>query len=310
MRENYNTLDITKFIASIGVVAIHTPPLSHLSPNYLHTLIGFITSLCVPFFFVASSFLFFTHNREFSCVKLLHFIKRILLLYGGWFIIYLFITRDFSLFYHPSFAKLFDSFYGSWFYIALVISTVIVWNMTKINEYVSIIFGSIVYSYFVACHCGWEYKFIYNLCNYYTNGWFLSFPYAIIFSVIGFVICDKKHYLRKIGLMNCIVIILLLTTGTDIFKESVSWILRLMAVETIVIVSIKIKCAYTYKSLRNMSVLIFMIHFYIYHIFIKNIPLSWMNLRYVIVLVITLILSYVVLRVSRKARFTFLKYLY
>ena len=148
----------------------------------------FLTSLCVPYFFVISAFLFFSRNPEYSLNKLLHFVKRITILYLGWLLIYIIVTWDYQLFTNFSFAKLFNSFYGSWFYVALVISTVIITFLSKINEYLAIICCAIVFVYFVACHCGFECRAVYDWSYKHINGWFLSFPYALIFTCIGLIV--------------------------------------------------------------------------------------------------------------------------
>ena len=91
--KNYNTIDIGKFIACIGIVALHVSPLSSLCHCvFLHSTLGFLTSLCVPYFFVISAFLFFSRNPEYSLNKLLHFVKRITILYLGWLLIYIIVT--------------------------------------------------------------------------------------------------------------------------------------------------------------------------------------------------------------------------
>ena len=69
--KNYNTVDIGKFIACIGIVALHVSPLSSLCHCvFLHSTLGFLTSLCVPYFFVISAFLFFSRNPDYSLNKL------------------------------------------------------------------------------------------------------------------------------------------------------------------------------------------------------------------------------------------------
>jgi surface polysaccharide O-acyltransferase-like enzyme len=84
--KKYNaTLDIAKLFFAILVVAIHTEPFGF--SFLLDKGFGIITRLCVPFFFVTSSYLFFKKNgRPFK------YVKRIFALYSIWCLLYLFIN--------------------------------------------------------------------------------------------------------------------------------------------------------------------------------------------------------------------------
>lgn len=76
------TLDILKVIMAILVIGIHTEPFGfHI---WFDRGFGIITRLCVPFFFVTSSYFYWLKDKA-----PWHFIKRILVLYIIWSIIYL-----------------------------------------------------------------------------------------------------------------------------------------------------------------------------------------------------------------------------
>lgn len=57
MKQQYNSTDLLKFCASIGIVSIHIAPISVEHKIFCEGL-SFLTSLCVPLFFVVSAFLF------------------------------------------------------------------------------------------------------------------------------------------------------------------------------------------------------------------------------------------------------------
>lgn len=81
-------IDITKFLMAILVIGIHTDPFDF---NYwLDKVFGIVTRLCVPFFFVASSYFFF--NKEGRSGE--KYMKRLLILLIIWSLIYL--PFDFS----------------------------------------------------------------------------------------------------------------------------------------------------------------------------------------------------------------------
>lgn len=49
--KNYNSIDIGKFVACIGIIAIHANPI-YASYHIADSVVAFMASLCVPFFFL------------------------------------------------------------------------------------------------------------------------------------------------------------------------------------------------------------------------------------------------------------------
>ena len=76
------SIDVVKLIMAFLVVAIHTEPFG--AWFILDKAFGIFTRLCVPFFFVASSYFFFLKNGD-----PIHYAKRLFLLYLIWSVIYL-----------------------------------------------------------------------------------------------------------------------------------------------------------------------------------------------------------------------------
>lgn len=75
-------IDVVKLILSYMVVAIHTEPFGF--SFWLDKGFGIITRICVPFFFVASSYFFFLKKGS-----PFRYINRLLILYVVWSLIYL-----------------------------------------------------------------------------------------------------------------------------------------------------------------------------------------------------------------------------
>lgn len=75
-------IDVTKLIMAFLVVAIHVEPFGF--SFWLDKGFGIITRVCVPFFFIASSYFFFLKNGS-----ALHYVKRLFILYFVWSVIYL-----------------------------------------------------------------------------------------------------------------------------------------------------------------------------------------------------------------------------
>lgn len=87
-QKNYPMVDLSKFCMAFAVIIIHRPLFGQDFLNYLTQSV--FCSVAVPFFFITSSFFFF---RKLQAVNrkstLLHFEKRLLILYSLWTTIYL-----------------------------------------------------------------------------------------------------------------------------------------------------------------------------------------------------------------------------
>ncbi|MBQ3182175.1 MAG: acyltransferase [Clostridia bacterium] len=80
--KNNRAIDIAKLVLAFLVVAIHTEPFGDY--YWLDKGFGLITRLCVPFFFVASSYFFFLKDTA-----PLKYIQRLFVMYLIWSVIYL-----------------------------------------------------------------------------------------------------------------------------------------------------------------------------------------------------------------------------
>lgn len=97
---NYYGFDITKFIASIFVISIHTHPLSNYNKYYDFIITQIFARIAVPFFFSTAGFLFFSklkyplkNNKEYNFKRLKKYILNIIYIYiyaGQVFILFLF----------------------------------------------------------------------------------------------------------------------------------------------------------------------------------------------------------------------------
>lgn len=92
-RQNYNAVDLTKFLCSILVVIIHVPPLGGTQRadaiNYF--LQNYLGRIAVPFFFVMAGFFLFrkTSQAEFDLRPIKKYLLRTLRLYLIWTAVYL-----------------------------------------------------------------------------------------------------------------------------------------------------------------------------------------------------------------------------
>lgn len=92
------SLDVAKFVCALLVIIIHTRPFKNLSDIIDFYLVDVIARIAVPLFFAISGYLFFNNLRYqdgkiSNCAenraKLFKYLKRIVLLYVGWSIVYI-----------------------------------------------------------------------------------------------------------------------------------------------------------------------------------------------------------------------------
>lgn len=93
-KKSYNSIDVFKFVFSFAVVAIHTNPLVNCNIEFAVRFVNSVTSLAVPFFFLASGF--FLGNKlsfeeaavEDDSKAIKKYIARITKMYLLWMLIY------------------------------------------------------------------------------------------------------------------------------------------------------------------------------------------------------------------------------
>lgn len=93
----YFSLDIAKFVCALLIIAIHTRPFSECSDIIDFYFVDVIARIAVPLFFAISGYLFFgvllyEDGKIANCAenraKLLKYLKRIVIIYFGWSVVY------------------------------------------------------------------------------------------------------------------------------------------------------------------------------------------------------------------------------
>lgn len=59
IRKKYNSIDLTKWIMAIFVIAVHTHPLESIQNSFIYKIYEVMITMAVPFFFMASAYLLF-----------------------------------------------------------------------------------------------------------------------------------------------------------------------------------------------------------------------------------------------------------
>lgn len=318
-------LDVVKFFMAFLIVDIHVQGYLITPPIFQNYVIHPIESLAVPTFFVISSFLFFRKARyaEYQMKLVLHFMKRLCILYLFWCVIWspiiylqkeyfhpftlwipLYIIRDFF------FGNMFDA---SWFLGALLVGVPLVWGLSRLfrNDIVVLFLPLIVYlylDYIKDLPSAWAVP--YNWYNEFKSP-SLSFPGGLLWIALGYVLANKS-----------------VVTWMEEVRNGVAWVavLLFLILSFFIPVVPKILCvvalfvaAYTwqlpehpqlYRRFRTYSIL-----FYVIHDCFKKIPkqlFGWENgpLLFVVTLAFCFLASELIMRMKDVKGFGWLRYAY
>ena len=144
VKKNYDILDLTKFVASLAIVAIHSDALLELGTAINYYICQGLFRIAVPLFFLITAFFFF--QKELTKQHLQKYCYRLLKLYGIWFVLTLPITvfnrfiggGDYSfgvkIFRFVRSIFLSSTFGGSWFLVACIFNALLFWQLNKIQS--------------------------------------------------------------------------------------------------------------------------------------------------------------------------------
>lgn len=323
-RSCFNALDVGKFVAALLVVAIHANPFEHMGA-FGEMMNSCILRLAVPFFFLSSSFLFFRRTPHWGGV--LHYVKRILLLYIFWAlfsipIFYIYHTPPYG---HPiGIMQLVSNFFlgsvypGSWFLITSVECVLLIWLLTyRLN------------SLFVFVICLFLFLFYHRIFdNFLDNSIVLSlhkyegnWAYASIYFFLGKWIADHENILIQSHSMRWggYSLFLLLLDIVSFFLlypyafEVHTYMLPIISCTIVLFVlNAEISVKLPYKEIRKMSISFYLSHFtfvaliaFILHHYFSH---DWSLLRYILVIFCCFILFLILNSLSSKKGFSWLKY--
>lgn len=208
IKRSYPFVDLTKYIAAVMVIMIHTNPLGAAQDSWLYTFTYTILRNALPFFFLSSSYFFFK-KRNWSKYNI-----RLFILYFSWFVL-LFVYVIYIKFYSApgpwemkllSFCK--DLIWngalpGAWYVVASLHSVVLLYFLSlklKFNNTALIVVGVCLYcvSLLNSTYYGFAAD---NECLMVMNQVLSivmpspahSFFSAFIFFVIGKIIAENQH---------------------------------------------------------------------------------------------------------------------
>ena len=312
-------VDIAKLLMASLVIGIHTEPFGF--NFWLDKGFGIITRLCVPFFFVASAYFFWSKEKSPKS-----FLQRIIILYVVWSIIYLpFDITKLGQMTVPEILRRFlwdGNEHALWYLCGTVIGFIITSILLKFLKLKHILIvaialltiGTIKSTYSTAVYR----IFGINLPDYLgsRNGLFYSFPYI----ALGMVIAKSKSHgifkSKRPLLIGFLISIFLLVV------ESYLFVIHFKTDATILWLSV---FPYTYfffeivlnteiqlnKSLsltfRKMSTLMYVSQYLFIPMlsaFSSNMPL------FILTVSATAVFSLIIIKLSKISHLGFLKYLY
>ena len=314
----YKALDVLKFLAAFLVIGIHSKPFD----TYI---IKCIECIAVPFFFTASSFLFFLRNGTFS-----KFARRISILYISWFLLELYVVYErffqndtlfssIGKFLHA--LLLTNTFYESWYLIALLETIGIVYFLSrKCSNVILAFLGIILYIpplLFSAYYGNMTTEHQQILRNLYsiipvTN----SCVIALIYAVLGKMASDiyKQRGGGRFSLLAFLWLLSIILWGIEAYiqKQNVhnfkAFIMLPVVAFLLVLISVnpifnKLPLSAKFcKNLRSYSTLIFFSHVLFIGLIGFTMGLKHTFSAYVIVALLSVSFSVIVVELSKKIK--------
>lgn len=332
----YAAIDIAKYIGAMLVVAIHTFPFIDISESFNLFFISTICRLAVPFFFVCSAFFLFSKMQarpKRSQSILMLYLRRLLILYLVWTVIYLpytiwnYTQAGFSFLSLLGWIRDFflnGSYYHLWFLPALMLGTLIFrWLSSResLPKALLISLGLYLIGWLINVFAPlWQslagfsmvYGFFEKTLVTARDGIF----FAPAFVAIGALCARTKRQNLKTSAIGfgvsflCLILEVTLYAKLNMLTDLSCMFLSLIPCEYFLLqmlLQTQISWKESYTALREDSTLI-----YVSHVLFARILLMWLPNAHLVVYLLTLfcaqMLSYAIVKESK--RLPWLKYLY
>lgn len=340
-KKNYVSIDVMKFICAILIISLHTGPFATYNKYISFLNRNILTIIAVPFFFIASSFLFFKKaiplDNKIKNTLFLRFTKRISVMYIIWsaiyfiFVVQKWVSRGWTL--NAILLYIRDFFFvGSyetiWFLPALLSATAIVFYLLKIIKINSILIISFVFYAFALLGSSYHgittnipfldncYDIYFNAFTTIKNGLFFGFPYVAIGAFIAqyeFKLVSKNNIFYAILFSFLMVVEEIFLTKFKLETNGVDTKLFLLPVSFflfMIVVNIKLPDNLNYKMFRDLSLLMFLSQ----RLFLTILPNLLHNIGFgvlidnsiaffAIILISTIFFSYLIILLSNKIKF-------
>ena len=352
-KDNYNAIDLAKFICAVLVVIIHVPIWRSYGGAGVYYHVDFllrqaICRIAVPLFFVFSGFFLYrkTALNNFSMNPTKKYVMHILFLYIEWSIIYFplylimspisstGLLHGLSIYIRDFF--LIGSYTHLWYLPALIFAVLLISlllhlkcnpNKILLISFIFYVFGLLGDAYFGAISHLLEHEFLGKSSELYfsifgttRNGLFFAF----FFVSVGMAFSNAKKTLStKKALLFFLISLFMLCTESfllKIFSIAADYNILIFAIPAACfgfafLESLNLKDNKIYKNLRKLSSLIFYGHLWVDFGVSSFLSLTAKNLQgtpvhFLGVLFLTITIALIVIKISQKKSFHWLKKLY
>lgn len=353
-RQNYNAIDLAKFVCSILVVSIHIPPFGTSDEliiiRYLNYGIQcYLARLAVPFFFVSSGFFLYKRLtlKAFCIETVKKYILRMLRLYMIWSLIYF--PLSFIAFFHNEKGiccaileyirncVFLGSYKHLWYLNASVVAVAIISfflcrkkspKKIFLISFVFYMIGLFAQSWFgfikplsILAPTVWGIlKILQSIMVTTRNGLFEGFFFMSMGMFFAYYRIALSRRMVVIGFVISMVFLLLeviLLEYFDFIREHDMYFFLAPVTFFFFALACQVEVGDSdiYRTMRRLSSLIFFIHLEINEIVVELLkiiyePWSKNGMRFLLVFMCSLLASMVILGLSEKKRFGWLKKVY
>ncbi len=357
MKSKNASIDILKFVFSILIILLHSCQVGNFSLRqnsvygYGYVFIIFvICRIAVPFFFVTSSYFLFRGMKKSPepHMRVFNYCKRLFILYSVWFLLNGVYVAVFKLGFPNNMSLksfiilirdiiLGNGFPASWFLMACIIDAILLFFACKTDKGKNRLAIGIAVFCYIICLLMTYYNFltgehlnkIFDLINHYWGTFYISFPFALIFFVIGKIIAEHEESINIsvkkaliiftfLFILTAAEIFLLFYTTTDYMPKSGTTCMMLPLLSaSLLILCLKIPLEYKpiYTIFRKTSTIIYCSHGSIMILLNKYISANYdihsiykCTILFFSTLLICGVISFIIIKLSQK--YNFLKYLY
>lgn len=331
MKQKYyiDILDVTKFIMAFMIVGIHTLGRYGIYPLF---------RIAVPLFFMISSYLFFSNREKRTNVEYLKkFCMRNFKLYIFWFIVLMPIFLPFGGYLKGNlvfnFFKLAirflcgSTFTASWYIVALIIGVSIIFFLQKIDVRFVLLMTFLIY---VLCCLNSNYRNLFNetsiivmINKIYPGTIYNSFFVGLFWIALGYIFAYKEKTFNKKRSRICLLISFLLLLGEYILVTKGGLVVDndcyFMLIPTCYfafenLINYKWKSNINTRSLRKFSTIIYCVHgaliCVIEYYWLPGVSFADCILKFIMVVSMSLAISYAICILEKKKKFEWLRYSY
>lgn len=331
MDQEYAGIDIIKFFCSLLIVAIHVPPFISIDLKLNFYIVNYLARLAVPFFFICGSYFLFRKipYDVFDIKMIIKYSLRMIKLYTIWFIIYHAvswvlhgITLEQIIIYFTGYSHL---WYLKSAAFAILLTGLLIWKKVSLKKIIFIALIIYIVGLFGQSYYGVLFDMNNRIPIYVTrNGLFSGF----LFTSIGAFFAYEKFTINNNKALGLFIISMIFWAIESrliyIYDLALEWTITIFLVPSVfflfyLLINTKLHTNINTKQLRKYSMYIYFIHILIDRYFSKGIKLIQTYtkvdfkihslVQYNVVLFVSLVLAYIILSLSKRKQWNWLKIL-